>query len=1127
MKVRFTASPIMLSFFYLLCSCNHTANVENENTLFKTLNAKQTGLNFTNRVSSADSINILDFNIIYNGGGVAAGDINNDGLVDLYFTVNQNRNKLYLNNGDLTFTDITESAGVGGTADWSTGTTMADINGDGFLDIYTTAVSGFGGLEGTNELFINNGDGTFTEQSKEFGLNIEAYSTHAAFFDFDHDNDLDIYILNVSLKAAHGRMPNAAVRHSLDRKAGDMLLRNDGNTFTDVSQHAGIHQGPTGFGLGIAIADFNNDLWEDIYISNDFFEDDYFYLNNRDGTFTESGKHYFKHMSQASMGNDAADYNNDGFIDIITLDMYPEDEYNEKTTVGEDPMRMKRFKKDLGYFNQVTRNCFQLNNAGKSFSDVAPMVGVEATDWSWAPLLADFNLDGVKDLYITNGIPKRANSLTYVRFFQEAMNSKRSSINLDEFYRASIEQMPDGKLSDYLFEGSKNLLFKNRTKDWGIETAGYSNGAAYADLDNDGDLEIITNRLFDTPVIYKNRTRELKNRNYLKVKLAGNTGNSNGIGAKVFLYENGKKQLLQNQPSRGFLSSVDPTLNFGIYSLSGNIDSVQVIWDHTYSQVATDVEANQTITFDKQNARSGKIFNGNNSPKLFAREEIIAHKHQENDFSDIRREPLIPFMVSQEGPALAVGDVNSDGLEDIFTGGAKLQPAALWLQQKDGNFIKSKQEVFLNHRVYEDVDALFFDANGDGFEDLYVVSGGNEFYGEMEQQLDRLYINNGNGTFYHEDDRLPDMFDNKSSVAAADFDQDGDKDLFVGGRVVGYAYGQIPSSYLLINDGKGFFKDQTDQFSDGLKHTGMVTDAAWTDMNGDGTQDLVIVGEFMPIFIYFNMGGTLKLKEISDTEKETSSSGLWQSLALYDLDRDGDTDILAGNLGMNHKFKKTDGTGRLKLFVSDFEKNGLIDQILTYDRNGKWYPVHKYDELRSNIPTILNGISDHTEYAANPIDKIIDESELSNAVVLRADMLTSVHIENNGDGTFQFNPLPISAQLSPIFDFHVDDYNRDGLPDILAGGNKYGVSMYQGSYNASIGSLLLGDGYGNFESINTELAGIPLDGEIRTIGEIIIDGDSFIITGINNKRLGFFRYLTSNHGPKIDTLYSPVSIRGL
>ncbi|NBC65741.1 MAG: RNA-binding protein [Bacteroidetes bacterium] len=1119
-------STVYLLLLTVLISCETESTVfENKDTLFEKIEAERSGIQFRNEFTSKDSINILDFNIIHDGGGVAVGDVNNDGRTDLYFTANQTDNKLYLNNGDFTFTDITKTAGVEGTADWSKGTTMVDINGDGFIDIYTTAISGYGQLAGANELFINNGDSTFTEQSQMYGLDISGFSNHVAFFDYDQDGDLDCYILKISLRTAHGRIPNAAIRNSIDKQAGDMLLRNDGGSFVDVSQEAGIHQGPTGFGLGIAVADFNNDNWEDIYISNDFFEDDYLYINNRDGTFTEFGRQYFKHMTQASMGNDAADYNNDGFIDLVTLDMLPEDEYTEKTIVGEDPQEMKDFKQDRGYYHQIARNAFQLNNAGKSFSDVAPLFGVEATDWSWAPLLADFNLDGVKDLYVSNGIPKRANSLSYVKFYQDAVNSRRGNVDLDEFYRESIEQMPEGESTDYLFEGSEKLVFKNKTTEWGIKEPSYSNGAAYADLDNDGDLEIIINRLFDSPVIYKNRTLEQGDHNYLKVKLNGFVGNPNGIGAKVFLYENGKMQLQQNMPSRGFLSSVDPRINFGLNSLSGKIDSLRVVWDHQYQQLLTEVEPNQTITINKEEAAPENNKEFSRPDELFVQESIVNHKHEENSFSDFRREPLMPFKASREGPALAVGDVNNDGFEDMFVGGAKLQPAALWLQQQGGSFIKSDQDIFEDHHVYEDVDALIFDADGDGFQDLYVVSGGNEFYGEMEQQFDRLYMNDGKGNFQYDPDRLPEMFDNKSAVAASDFDKDGDIDLFSGGRVVGYNYGKIPSSYLLINDGKGFFEDKTEQFSDDLRKTGMVTDAAWADIDGDDIQDLVVVGEFMPVSVYINKGNSLELTVISDESSDLTTSGLWQSVEVFDLDQDGDLDILAGNLGMNNIFDKPNGYGKLKMFVNDFEENGLTDQILTYDREGKWYPIHKFEDLKSVIPAALENISDHTDYAGQPITEIIDESKLSKSEVRTAERLESVFIENNGDGTFSVMPLPVQAQQAPIFGFQIEDFNQDGLPDILAGGNKYGVSIRQGRYDASIGSLLINRDNGSFDSINPELAGISLDGEIRKIEKISIKSSLYIVAARNNKEIQFFRHSVKSNCLTQDVSKSRVSIR--
>jgi len=988
---------------------------------------------------------------------------------------------------------------------------MVDINGDGLLDIYTTAITGFANLEGRNELFINNGDSTFTENGREYGLDIEGFSNHAAFFDYDHDGDLDCYILNISLRTAHRRVPKAKTRHQVDGNAGDLLLQNNGKQFVDVSQKAGIHQGPTGFGLGLAIADFNNDNWEDIYISNDFFEDDYLYINNRDGTFTESGKQYFKHFSRASMGNDAADYNNDGFIDLVTLDMFPADEYTEKTTLGEEPLRVKKQKNKLGYYHQVGKNAFQLNNAGKSFSDLAPLLGVEATDWSWAPLMADYNLDGIKDLYVTNGIPKRANSLSYIKFYQEAAKKIKKDFDIEAFYEETINQMPDGKSFDYLFEGTKNLIFNNKAHEWGIEEKSYTNGAAYADLDNDGDLDIITNRLFDSPIIYKNKAREQENNSYLKIRLHGNKENSYGIGAKVYVYENGEMQLIQNMPSRGFLSSVDPLLNFGFNSISAKIDSVRVVWDHEYQQTLTNVDTNRTIIVHKQDAELLKKSNAKQYDKYFTEEEIINHKHQENDFNDFSREPLMPFKASQEGPALAIGDVDNNGLKDIFIGGAKLQPSALWVQQANGVFKQSSQEIFKKHKVFEDVDALFFDANGDGLKDLYVVSGGNEFYGKMEEQSDRLYINIGNGNFQYAPQRLPDMFENKSVVTASDVDEDGDKDLFVGGRVVAYSYGKIPNSYLLINDGNGFFEDKTEQYGGDLKQIGMVTDAAWGDINGDSKQDLVVVGEFMPIMVYINTDASLERLEIKDFETGKTTSGLWQSVKLHDINQDGRIDILAGNLGMNNVFNKPNGKGRLKMYVNDFVDTGITHQLLTYDRDGKWYPAYTFKELKSVLPSLLSGISDHTQFAGRSVSELISASNLSDAEIRKAELLSSVLIKNNGDRNFNIEPLPVEAQVAPIFDFFISDFNEDKVPDIVAGGNKYGVSRYQTRYDASIGTLIFGERDGNLKTINTELVGIPLNGEVRNIEGTTINGNNYIIVAQNDGKIKFYKRSMDNN----------------
>lgn len=1095
----------------LLVSCRNEQTQKAENPLFTALEPTQTGISFANTLTDTEKINILDYLYYYNGGGVAAADFNLDGKIDLFFTGNQVKNRLYINKGNFEFEDITEKAGVGGYADWKTGVTIADVNADGYPDIYICAVGNYKGLEGANELYINNGDLTFTEKAADYGLDFTGFSTQAAFFDYDKDGDLDCYLLNHAVHTSRS-YDRVTARNLRNNESGDYLFRNEtipskdlkgqkpAKIFTNVSEQAGIFGAAMGYGLGIVVADLNNDGWEDLYIGNDFHEDDYYYINNRNGTFTESLKGAFGHISRFTMGCDAADLNNDGYIDLMSLDMYPEDETVEKSSVGEDPFDIYQFKLAYGFAYQFSRNCLQLNLGGKKFAEIASQAGVAATDWSWSALLADYDNDGHKDIFVTNGIPRRPNNLDYIKFL--ANDSLRRAIgNPQEIDRQSVALMPEGKVHNYIFKGEKDYRFSNRSAEWGFDEPDFSNGAVYVDLDNDGDLDLVTNRINQTAGIYRNNAEKISPNSWVNFTFKGDSLNRFGIGAKVFVKANGETQMQQLMLTRGFLSAVAPVLHFGLGQVQ-TIDSLVVIWPDFRTEIKTKVPVNQLITLDIANARMQMpptplpLFAPQEKPLFKALTAPFEWQHRENTFFDFNREALIPFKVSTEGPKIAVGDVNGDGLDDLYLCGAKYQSGALYTQTTNGFKLLQVADIEADS-VYEDVDALFFDADKDGDLDLYVVSGGNEFFGQMEEQYDRLYRNDGKGNFTRDRQALPPMPDNKSCVRAADFDGDGDTDLFVGGRVVAYAYGRTPRSYLLQNDGKGNFKDITSTVS-GLADVGMVTDARWADLNGDKQPDLAVVGDWMSPVVFLNQKG--KLTAAKDNGLQ-NLNGLWQAIAAADLDGDGDTDLLAGNIGLNTKFIK-DSNPLLQIFVKDFDKNGRDEQILAYNRGEKMYPVAFKDEVGKQIPSVINKkFTAYNQYAGKTLGEIMEDKLMQDATRKSVNTFASLWLRNDGKGNFTPLPLPAEAQMSKIFTFHVADVNRDNRPDVLIGGNLYGVSTYQGRYDAFCGLVLLNQGNGQWKSLLPHQSGWLTEGEVRDMQPVAIGGKQRWLVARNNGSL--------------------------
>lgn len=1092
--------------FILLLLISISACTRDKEHLFTSLSHKRTGIDFKNMITESEAFNVLDYGYLYNGAGVAVGDINNDGLADIYFSGNLTKSKLYLNKGNFRFEDITEKAGVAGGGTWNTGVTMADINADGFLDIYVSSSTDGRTEYRKNLLFINNGDNTFTESAASYGIDDSSYSTHSAFFDYDKDGDLDLFVLNHSLdKFAR---PKPGLKNEHDSRYEQRLCRNNGGKFTDVSKETGMIQNVMNFGLGIAIADFNNDNWPDIYICNDYSEQDYLYINQKDGTFSEQLEKYFDHVSLSSMGNDAADINNDGYIDLLTLDMYPEDNYSNKLVAGPDNYDKVSILKNTGYYHQSTRNMLQLNNQGKYFTEIGQYAGVFSTNWSWSPLFCDFDNDGNKDLYITNGYGRNSTHMDAIMFSVEQMvkqqKGESSMTKMD-----IIKTIPATILKNYIFRNNGDLTFTNVTDSWGDEMPSLSNGAAYADLDNDGDMDLVVSTINDFPLVYRNNSNKLNGNHFLKIKFDGIGMNKGGIGAKVEVKCKDKTYTQEFNPSRGYMSSMNHELIFGIGNAEA-ADEVKITWPDLRIQVLNGVPADQTIVLHNKDAQFVEQIADSASQALFIplnNHNILDFKHIENEYSDFRKQILLPHFLSTQGPHIAKGDVNNDGLEDLYFGGAKDSPGRLYFQKKDGSFELQRQPAFEEDKGSEDAGALFFDADGDKDADLYVVSGGNEFQVDSPELQDRLYLNNGNGVFTKTDDRLPKMLTSGSCVKAADIDNDGDADLFVGGRVTPGSYPIAPRSYILENNGKGYFSDVTAQYNKSLLNPGMVTDAVWTDFNGDRKMDLIVVGEWMKIMIFQNSGKTLS--EISDMSELKDSEGWWNTILADDFDNDGDTDYVIGNLGLNSQIKVS-ASEPATIYAKDFDNNGSIDAVMCYFIQGKSYPFYSKDDLQTQMPFIKKKYPTYESYANQTITDIFSAEELNKAMVLKASIFASCYLENKGDGQFKLTPLPREAQYSPIYGISSGDFNNDGNRDMILAGNFFGTRIKFGEYDANKGLLLTGNGKCDFTALSEKQSGFHINGEVRDIASVnSASGKKTFIFALNNDSVRIYG-LTNN-----------------
>lgn len=1111
-QAKFQSVVYLLAIVILLAGCTqHSSQKEAqeepvipENPLFTLLPPQKTHIDFTNVLTEGLNTNVLMYEYFYNGGGVAVGDVNGDSLQDIYFTGNMVANRLYLNKGNMQFEDITDQAGVAGRpGPWKTGVTMADVNGDGLLDIYVCYSGKISGEKRKNQLFINQGADAkeiphFIEQAEQYGLADSAFSTQASFFDYDRDGDLDMLLLNHNSKRL-SNLDEASIQEILKKPAPMIsvrLFQNDQGYFHDISDRAGLHSSALNYGLSAGISDINRDGWPDIYVCSDYMTPDHLYMNKGNGTFKDELQEILGHTSEFSMGNDVADINNDGLPDIFTLDMLPEDNRRQKLLFAPDNYEVFDLNLKVGFHYQYMRNMLQLNNGDGTFSEIGQLAGISNTDWSWAPLFADYDNDGWKDLFVTNGYLKDYTNMDFLKYMGDFLQNRGQVWRKDLL--ELIQQMPSSDVINYIYKNNGDLTFTNMGAAWGMNQASNSNGAAYTDLDNDGDLDLVVNNINQPAFIFQNQTNEKPDHHFLQLKLEGAGKNTFGIGAKVTLYAQGKQQYQEQMPARGYQSSVSPILHFGLGEASA-VDSLRVVWQSGKQQVLREVKSNQVLSLQEKNALSTYRYPQVSAPIFEEVKSPVAFSYPKNTLNDFKRQPLLVNPLSFAGPCLVKADVNGDGREDVFVGGAKGQAGALYLQQNKGGFTLKASAAFELDKMSEDADAVFFDANNDAKPDLYVGSGGYGDYAPQDPLLqDRLYLNDGKGTFTKSAAALPAMLTSTGCVRASDINSDGHLDLFVGGRVIPGRYPEIPRSYVLINDGSGSFKDGTAAVAPQLHRIGMVTDAAWYDLNGDNKQELIVVGEWMPVTVFSNTKG--KLSDATDSYFSKQYSGWWNKLLVGDFNQDGKADLVIGNLGLNTQVKASERQPA-ELYYKDFDDNGSVDPILCFYIQGKSYPYVTRDELLDQISLMRTRFPNYKSYADASLTDIFRPEELKGAGRLSATYLQTAYFEGGAAGKFRERSLPAEVQFSPVYAISALDYNQDGNPDLLLAGNMNQARLRFGKYDANYGMILQGDGKGEFTYIPQNKSGLQLKGDVRSI----LSMDDMLLFGINQQEIKAYK----------------------
>ncbi|MDE3182295.1 MAG: VCBS repeat-containing protein [Bacteroidota bacterium] len=1109
---------LLITFSIVLFSCSEKKKIKNP--LFTTIDSSQSGINFINKLTPTPAFNLFSYMYFYNGAGVGAADFNNDGKIDLFFSSNEGDNKLYLNKGGLKFEDVTASAGIPQDGGWSTGVSVVDINNDGLKDIYICKVGHYKSLHSHNQLLIcqgidKNGIPHYKDEAKEYGLDFSGFSTQAVFFDYDGDGDLDMFLLNHSVNHDGNYAPRKYFLNTYDSLAGQKLFRNDSYTdasgkthihFTDVTKQSRINGSKIGYGLGVTVADINLDGWPDIYVGNDFHEDDYLYINQHNGTFTEESTKRLMHTSEFSMGVDIADVNNDAYPEIISMDMLPYDPYILRRSLAEDDYDIFTQKIAYGYSYQYSRNNLQLNRRNGLFTEIGQYAGIYATDWSWSALWMDFNNDGLKDLFISNGVPKRMNDIDYINFVSsDVIQQKLIDNKMNEQDMALINKFPEIKIPNKFYANTGNLIFKDVTDSIQNNTPSFSNGAVYADLDNDGDLDIVTNNTNQPALLYENTANDKKQRPFVRIELKGSQKNIDAIGAKIILFANGGIRTYENNAVHGFQSSMLEPIEIGLYHTK--IDSAFLIWpDNTFEPIQ--IKENQKMSFSYKpnlprfdySELTSYFKNPTRKIKDITSSTGVKYDHVENPFNEFYREPLLPHMVSTEGPALAVADINHDGLDDIFVGASKTYQNAVFLQTKDGKFVRKKEPDMEQDSMWENVDAKWVDVNNDGNLDLVIASGGNEYYGKDKHLLPLLYLNDGKGNLKRKSDAFSDIYVTQSVVVPCDFNGDGFVDLFIGGRAEPWQYGTIPRSYLLQNDGTGKFTDVTEKYSKELMNPGMVTDAQWVDIDKDGDKDLILCYEWGGIDVFINNKNSFTRKQITDKK------GWWNFILPVDINNDGNIDLIAGNLGLNTKLKASDKQP-VSMYYDDFDENGKKEQVLTYYVGGQEIPFATKQELEKQMPYLRKKFLYAADFAKASLTDLFGEDKLKEAYKFTANYFANSVLINKGNLKFELKPLPRLMQMSEYRDAVVVNANNDSLPDILMMGNYYDNNVELGRLDGDFGSILVNKGGGNFsyEPFN----GLAVKGQVRHIRPIEINGRKAFVLARNNDSLMIVQFQDS------------------